>query len=395
MKLHLILTALLILTLNAFSQITFEPGYFVNQKNDTVQCFIKNMDWKNNPDKFQYKIGENGAIKIATTNDTKEFHINNHSKYESHKVNIDRSTDNIEELGISNEPQYSEETLFLKLLVAGKVKLYAYEDRNLNRYFISTSTTKVEQLIYKRYLLQGKISYNKKFKQQLFTLLNDPQIDRKDIINLDYERKDLIKLINQYNGNGESTPKDRSNRKSKIWISLKGGISFSNITMRNKNFSSSYEHNNSLGYRFGAASELPLPFNNNKWAIIVEPTLRFMDSKLEVDQELNHIKYNSLEVPIGIRHYFYVGEKKSIFLNAMYIFDMPLNSNILINRFNNVNNINVNVNTVSNFAVGAGFLLGKCSAEARYGINRQLTGDYMTWDTDYNELSIIIGLKLF
>jgi len=44
----------------SYSQISFEKGYFINNTNQRISCYIKNSDWKNNPTEFVYKIALEG-----------------------------------------------------------------------------------------------------------------------------------------------------------------------------------------------------------------------------------------------------------------------------------------------------------------------------------------------
>jgi hypothetical protein len=54
-----------LLTLNFFevhSQIVFESGYFINDHNQKIECFIKDVDWQFNPYKFDYKLSETSEV---------------------------------------------------------------------------------------------------------------------------------------------------------------------------------------------------------------------------------------------------------------------------------------------------------------------------------------------
>ncbi len=55
----------LLLFANSFAQISFEKGYFLNESGDKTTCLIKNIDWKNNPVKFSYKLNENSPVQVA------------------------------------------------------------------------------------------------------------------------------------------------------------------------------------------------------------------------------------------------------------------------------------------------------------------------------------------
>ena len=62
MKQVLALFILLFLSFNTFSQVTFEPGYIIDNSGQKTICLIKNNDWKNNPESFDYKINEAATV---------------------------------------------------------------------------------------------------------------------------------------------------------------------------------------------------------------------------------------------------------------------------------------------------------------------------------------------
>ena len=40
------------------SQISYVKGYYINDSNQKINCLIRNVDWRNNPKEFEYKISE-------------------------------------------------------------------------------------------------------------------------------------------------------------------------------------------------------------------------------------------------------------------------------------------------------------------------------------------------
>ena len=72
-------------------QINFEPGYFIDNDQDKVSCFIKNEDWLNNPTTFTYKLSENGNIQEATISEVKEFTVFGGKSYIRKQVPIENS----------------------------------------------------------------------------------------------------------------------------------------------------------------------------------------------------------------------------------------------------------------------------------------------------------------
>jgi hypothetical protein len=65
----------LLITEILFGQIVFEKGYFIDKNGNKIICLIKNIDWKDNPKGFDYKLFEDGEIKSANTEDVLEFSV--------------------------------------------------------------------------------------------------------------------------------------------------------------------------------------------------------------------------------------------------------------------------------------------------------------------------------
>ena len=148
-----LLVFMLLLSALSFGQIKFEKGYLIDNKNDKQEVLIKNMDWKNNPDSFDYKTSEADKAQTATIKNVKEFGIYGGTRFLRAEVKIDRSSISLNNLTTDKNPDLREETLFLKELVKGDISLFKYAEPNQNRYFIQNNTGAIEQLIYKPYLL--------------------------------------------------------------------------------------------------------------------------------------------------------------------------------------------------------------------------------------------------
>ena len=137
-------------TISIHAQIRFEQGYIIDNNNQRQDVLIKNIDWLNNPKSIEYKNDETSKIEIATINQIKEFGVDNQSKYVRVDVKIDRSSEDLAKISSIQEPEFKEETLFLKVLIEGEASLYDYVDYNLKRFFYKKNNGEIEQLIYKK-----------------------------------------------------------------------------------------------------------------------------------------------------------------------------------------------------------------------------------------------------
>ncbi len=396
-----ILTFILIFlfSFSTIAQINFQNGYFVDNNDLKINCFIKDIDWKNNPVSIDYKESENSAIQTASLNDIKEFGVAD-VKYERKTVNIDRSSDRISSLSFDRNPNFNQETLFLKILVEGDATLYKYNDKNLERYFYAIKNGQVQQLVYKRFYINStQIKDNNQYKQQLTNSLTCKPIPK----NVRYSTSDLSEVFIDYN-TCINPNMDYSKNKVKsdaFNLSVRAGyfVGSFNIGTTDKNSLSTLEADfgSVNGYRFGAESEYIMPFNNGKWSLLGE--LAYMNFSSEtitpsLYPKIATVDYKALELPIGIRHYFFINSNSKIFLNASYVFAFNLNSEL--NFKNEGFSRDREVSIGSNFAFGAGFnYLNKYALELRYNFKRDLMGNYVSYGSNFNYLGLNLSYNLF
>lgn len=401
----LLLLVATVLSLNSYAQITFEPGYFIDNDGKKTDCLIKNKDWKNNPIEFQYQLFANDEKRIADIESVREFGISGTTKYIRATVEIDRSGTNIRQLSDTQSPIFKKEELFLKVLIEGKASLLQYEDKNLKRYFYQTQNKLIEQLIYKPYKdTNGKIFQNNQFRTQLKVNLNCNSIKKGRVENLSYTKNKLIKLFIDYNQCKNETFDNytEQGKKDGFNLTIRPGINISSLNIRNILFDTRDTDFGTLtNFRLGIEAEFIMAFNNGKWSFIIEPTYQYFKSKktlpasidLMANPELDVIvNYQSIELPFGARHYFFLNRKSKIFLNVGFVFDVSGNSIIDFDS-NSAEDLEINSNINFYFGVGYKFL-DRFSFEARHMTNRDLF-NYNNWSNNYKNSSLILGYTLF
>lgn len=396
MKKGLIIIFMITFSFNSFSQISFEKGYYINNNNKKIDCLIKNVDWKNNPIEFNYKLLNNEDIQIASIHSIKEFGINNYSKFIRSKVNIDRSSEYYNELSIHKNPLFNEEQLFLKVLVEGETNLYFYQDKGLVRFFYKTSTSNIEQLVFKSYIIEdNKIGENKGYQRQLWQNLKCQSISMKNVENVDYKKNDLVNFFMKYNecNNSNLTNYESKKQKKLFNFNIKAGLNNSTLDLKygNNNASQDFDTQSELEIRLGIEAEFILPFNKNKWAILLEPTYQQLKFNKTAYGQIVKVDYSSIELPVGIRHYFFLNNSSKIFVNALYVIDFTSSSKV---DFENQRNVEIKGSNY--FAVGVGYNYNaKYTVEMRYGFNRDILEENPLWVSDYNTLSLILGYTIF
>ena len=403
-KLQLVLTLSLLIVNSIFAQTNFEKGTFTTNNNETVNCFIKNIDWKNNPTEFKYKLTEDGKIKSGDIEFIKSFGVDGISKYIRATVNIDKSSSNVNNLSANKNPKLEEEQLFLKVYFEGKANLYYYEEGNLKRFFYSTKEKEITQLIYKEYLFgTNSIGENNQYKQQLSNTLKCDNVTIKNIRNVDYNGNDLTAIFEKYNNCVQGTEAINYNKKDKkdlFNFRAKLGVGLASLSINNR-VSSSRDTNfdNEFIYRFGGELEMILPFNNNKWALIVEPSYQSYSSNTYIpnsgtvslqNRTKVEVNYSTIEIPVGARHYFFLNDESKIFVNAFYTLIYTNNSSIEFS-----NGTELELEKAAGQSIGVGYSYKKFSLECRYELTREVFSNYKSWRSDYNQLSLIFGYQIF
>lgn len=386
-------------TISIHAQIRFEQGYIIDNNNQRQDVLIKNIDWLNNPKSIEYKNDETSKIEIATINQIKEFGINNRSKYVKADVKIDRSSEELSNISNIQEPEFKEETLFLKVLIEGEASLYDYVDYNLKRFFYKKNNGEIEQLIYKKYeVTTNQFAYNRSYKGQIAQSFKCETISNDRIKKVNYRETELVKLfteINQCKGSDIVYNSDSKSKKVDFNLWVRPRLNSSKLSLKDNYEAFNFE--NKLGAGIGVEAEFILPFNKKKWSVIIEPSFQSYKSKIDninSQEDKVFVKYQVVELPVGFRHYFFINEKSKIFANAQYMFNFDFNSSVQFSRGGKTYR-EMEVNSRRNFAFGLGYdYNSKFNIELRILTERNIF-DYVYWNTKYSTISFVLGYNIF
>lgn len=399
MKKILVLIILTQVSINCYSQINFEKGYFYDDENNKTTCLIRNIDWLNNPTQITYKSSENSEVKTVGIQSIQEFGVSG-SVFKRFAVQIDRSSQLIDYLSYNRNPEFKSETLFLKQIVRGKLNLYSYVDGNFTSFFYNGESKNITQLVYKKYhKSETIIAENNMFRQELLNNLICDGISTMEIKNLGYSKNKLSKLFNKYNTcHGiQYESKIKSDSKKLFNLNVRAGINFNSFKIPSRSISnpSPYEFNfgTILGFQLGIEAEFILPFNKNKWAILIEPTYNNFKSEstsLNYFPETVTLKYNTFELPIGLRHYFFLNKNSKLFINASYALIFDLSSEFTSQR------PGFDFDKGTNMSFGIGYVYKKVILEFRYDSDRgELFPNSNSFSTEFDSFSIVLGANIF
>ncbi len=398
MRLIIFTTLAVLLQLPSVAQSEFQKGYYITNNDERIECLIQNSDWKKNPSEFKYKISESQAIQKTTLLDVKEFSVPGSFVYVRKIVDIDRSSDNVDEIDFNKNPKWVKDTLFLKVVLSGSATLYSYEQDNFSRYFYATGSSEIKQLVYKRYIVSNnqfstsRISENATFRQQLWTDVKCGTVNINTISKLRYNSRDLEKYFASHNQCKGDAPESFTIREKKsetrFWVS--GGLTYSSASATK----SATKFDAQPGVRIGVEIEQVLPGNNNKWSIFIEPSYYSYQSSVFVYPSTFSLNINSIEFPLGVRRYFPLNNEKKLFLNAYYTptFAINFNSNLTLLELRTpvIPNGKVDIIMGDNLAIGGGMMFKRIKTEIRYCLNRSVI-EGVTSYAEYKRLSFTVS----
>ena len=387
----------MLFTIYSFGQINFERGYFINNKDVKIDCLIKNEDWKNNPTEFSYKLSEAGEAKKADIASVKEFGIYQKAKYIRAKVNVDYSSDLVEDLSKEQNPLWVEKTLFLKTLFEGVASLYYYEETNVNRFFYSVSDSAITQLVYKRYVTKkGEILSNNSFRQQLWENVNPTSLNPDFFNKIYYEKKYLLKYFRDNGGVSDNSYVEsaKGEKRDAYKFDINGGLCYSSLGISNPSSDKKVNFDNSFNYIVGISAEYFLPFSRNKWSLIFKPNYQYFKSEGAIGSDRVEINYGFVEFPMGCGYKMYLNDELTISLKGFFIPNYYWNKNDKI-YIHDSNNLELDISSSSSYAFSAGIDYKRWSLDLMYYSTRGILGQYVNWRSEYKRICVVLGFNLF
>lgn len=405
MKKHFFLFLLLTgISIKTFTQIIFEPGYFIDDASQKTECLIKNLDWRDNPTTFEYKLTQNTTVQQAHIQSVQEFGINGSAKYIRAVVNIDRSSDQIDLMSNKRNPIYEKEQLFLEVIIEGDASLYKYQEGDLTRFFFQKKDAEITQLVYKRYMKDGGIATNNYYIQQLLNAFKDQGISMADVRGLDYNQKQLKRFFIDLN---EMMYSDYTNYYPKkeqdlFNLSLRPGLNIHSLTVNAPPFGD-INFDNKYVVSLGIEAEFILPYKKNKWAIAVEPTYAYYNAEKEQETSyasggilITKVNYHLIQLPVNVRHYFFLNDDSKLFANFSHTFNFDKNSTIDFRRKDNSLIRTYEIKSNYSFGIGVGYKYdNKYSIEIRYQTKRDILAQYLQFHADFQSISVMLGYTIF
>ena len=395
MKKIFLFTILSLCVCPLFAQIHFEKGYFVDNDNHRVDCWIKNVDWRFTPKQFDCQLTENGQTLTKFAKDVTEFGILNEPKFVKAIVQIDLSDQSVKNLDEDGLPHFTTDTLFLKVLVEGEAKLYVHQKPSYQYFFYKLKENKTEPLVYKQFLKDARTATeNTQFQTQLMQFVYCPKTSNYNINGIKYNEKELIKYFETYNSCFNTTIlslKKLSNAGKKQIFNFKitGGVNSSHCIVSYGENPIIFNFDRLLTATIGAEIEAILPFNKNKWGISLSPNYNSHNGQAVSTSGIGTLKYKYIDVPLSLRYYMYLPDnKQKVFLSGALVYYVPFNS-----QFDYDQRTPLDMRPSYSFSAGLGYAYGPISGEVRVFNQRKILDFYVYNFARFSKASFVLSYR--
>tara|TARA_R110002012_G_scaffold62786_1_gene165164 strand:- start:80912 stop:82120 length:1209 start_codon:yes stop_codon:yes gene_type:complete len=381
----------------------YQEGYIITKNGENKLGLIKNQNWNNNPERIYFKTDSKTPEQTIELSRLSEFGIGNDIKFVISEVDLEMSSDKINNLTRDKRPVFEKKTIALRKLIEGKISLFEYQFSNGTRYYVKKIDGNFEPLVFKKYLASGnRVGTNKHYKQQLSLLFSDKSDElQKDLERLSYSRKSISKIISKYNllNNSNSisyTEKIKS--KAKLNIALFGGLEQTSVSYQFPNVATLNPAFDDIS-RSILGAELELLVLNNKLGIFSGYSIKSKVSESVVIQtsveditQTATLSFNNNTVFFGARGYIPTVKNLNLVINAGISVETVNNFSLTfdISRIEE----NFKRNSGSEF-FGVGLEYKKVFAEARFFSNRMFAENVSNnVSVDNSNVNFRLGYKI-
>lgn len=372
------------------AQVAYEQGYFIDNNGKRKACLIKDRGWKNNPSSITYRLSEDTPEITLESYDMKEFGIGNGIRYSRQRIALEISSDKITNLSNSPDLNLVDTVVLLKHEVEGKASLFSFCSNFLaNRYFYQIDADSIKPLIYRLHSPDGiKIIKNTLYKEQLRDAISCGE-GGKYVQRMSYNLPMLRKFFTRYNQCQESNYHvlNEYQKKAQFTFTPKVGVEYASVEASNTVTSMYGSFPNKIGPRIGLELEYIIPYFKNQWSIFADPSFVSYHANSTTSPSME-IQYNSIDIPIGLRKYFFIRNHSAISLNVFTAFNIDINSQL------NTRNTPLKTGSNMNFGGAVGYVWkGKYVAQLKYNLPKNITADYLFWQTKYRSTSLTFGYR--
>lgn len=398
-----LIVAFIICSGSLFGQVQFEQGYFINRDGQRTegQLLLRREDWRDNPKAFDFRANESAEARPADLESVTELGLSTGEVFKRLSLYMDRSSDEVAKLKEGRNPEFKNETLFLRLLVSGKATLYQYDEGNLHRFFFAIDNGEIKQLVYKRYMTPNyrvnrldpnygtlDVAVNEDYKQQLLNELKCKDIQKKDFEALSYDTEKLKRVFIRYNEcqGGATVSYEKKARKGwPVRLSARIGLAMNGVNIKNISMGGGGTANieSTTGPRLGFEMEAILPFGEGNWSVPIEATYQSFSGQIPSGSV--KVAYSSFDFLLGLRRGIPVSESTRLYFTGSVWVNVSQSTTI-----------NIVTNTYGaapspGATLAVGLRVRRFSAEFLYMLPRNLMPGSATYEAKMSSFAFNLG----
>ncbi|MFA4866781.1 MAG: outer membrane beta-barrel protein [Pedobacter sp.] len=200
----------------SFAQANFQKGYVITNSKDTLKGYIDYKERSKNPVNVDFRTSLNSSTQTYSLGNCAGYGIDDIEHQRRFAVNVSMSKIDVANLSYGPDSSFTRKTVFLKVLQDGKnLTLFSYEDDVKERYYMmSKDHQEPVELIRNTYLSTVKtnaiVNDNMYVRQLLAQMMKSNPgrpIEEKDVSNLEYTERKLLKFVSAINN--QEPPKSK------------------------------------------------------------------------------------------------------------------------------------------------------------------------------------------
>ncbi len=331
-KIFSLLTFASFVFINGYAQKNLQPGYILNNNNDTIYGFIDYKEWFKNPDNILFAQSKDAGLQKLAIRDINGFSITGKELYHRYTVHISMNRD-VVNASTTKDTNSSIAPVLLKMLYAGKfVQLFSYKDEIKTRlYVLSVGDTVPVELKNTEYVADGQVKSDKEYQGVLLMLAKkyatgNTTLQLK-IPATGFYKDDILKVLHQINGATSANKPEAGIDKDKpriIRFFAGTGLNMAHIKITGNNRYAGKTGNSSITPLIGAGFEIFL--NPYIGKLFLRTDISYSTAKTTADtyeeffasKEYYNlsIKQNTLSIYQLINYNLYNGKEFKYFIGA-------------------------------------------------------------------------------
>lgn len=235
---NLFIAAMILVVHCATAQVNYQPGYIVKVPGDSLRGFIDNRNWSTNPKTIRFKKTESDNASNYTVNDLVAFGIDKADQYVKAIVEKDMRPVNADNNLMGTADSALVDTVFLRVLVRGRLGLYGLTDIK-NHFYISEDNAHYTELLYRVFMERFTTKYTEShgYRNQLMNYLPATNQQRlaKKIENVTYTESQLTSLVYDINmqfGSAALPATVAVKQKTQVSLYVAAGVAYSNVALK-------------------------------------------------------------------------------------------------------------------------------------------------------------------